>query len=410
MKPTTLLLACLFVLLSPSILLACGGCTDAVLLMRLPWAGYGILLVWLWILVMLVFRWRLRESRFDAVVPPVRRSTLVVFAVFGSVGYVGLAMLTMGSVLLPSICIGFVWMAYIVVRIIVDASRLIHKDISGVQAPLLIHSGFLAIGIAIIGYSQTRANTLEHCIGCLRYGHHIELFSKIMPKIVAQGDKAVGPLIRAVNAAVNDKDEFTKMNTLRNATFCLACIGGPDAEQCLSDLLKQHANPSDFYDIRWYQGACFAYARCAGPKAVEDLVALFENMPKTEKTDDRWFFVVALAMTGSKQGIAFALDHMELLFDQMESGGNGSDMRVAQTTAERLVFEISPKALTQIPAHRDWVLVGATWRADPRPNDYTSQFFWTESSQKLLRPTQEIKAAWRREGSSTRKRWAECFE
>jgi hypothetical protein len=53
MKPTNLLLACAVVLSSPRLLLACGGCTDAVLLMVSPWAGFGILFVWLWIFVML---------------------------------------------------------------------------------------------------------------------------------------------------------------------------------------------------------------------------------------------------------------------------------------------------------------------------------------------------------------------
>src|SRR3972149_3908346 len=108
MKPATLLLACAFVPSSPTLLLACGGCTDAVLLMTLPWAGFGILVVWLWIFAMLATRWRLRKRDASSAARLVRGSTLGVFAILGSVGYIGLAFLTMGSLLLPGLFIGFV--------------------------------------------------------------------------------------------------------------------------------------------------------------------------------------------------------------------------------------------------------------------------------------------------------------
>jgi hypothetical protein len=232
-----------------------------------------------------------------------------------------------------------------------------------------------------------------------------------MPRIVADGQKAVGPLIRATNEAIDNKDGYTRMNTMKHATFCLACIGGPEAERFLSDLVKQHANPSDFYDVKWYRGACFAYARCAGPRAANDLVVLFENMPHTEERDDRTFLLVALAVTASKYGVAFVLDHMDLLFKYVNnSGWEGNQRRVVQAVAECLVFGTDPKALTQLPVFRDMGLMGSTWLAEPRPSDYNSEFFWTESSENRLRSPEEIEAAWRVDSASIHKRWADLLK
>jgi hypothetical protein len=291
-----------------------------------------------------------------------------------------------------------------------DVFRVIGKGASGLRTPLMTHGAFFATVIALIAYFQLKVSTLEHCVGCLGYGHHTQLYSIIMPRIVAHGQEAVGALIHATNEAIGDTDDFRRMNTLKNTTFCLACIGSPEAEEFLAELLEEHANPSDFYDVRWYEGACFAYARCAGPRAVNDLVTLFEKMPRTEERDERVFLLVALAVTASKRGVAFTLDHMELLFKGMESGRNGSKMRVAQATAECLVFGTDPKALTQIPVYRDCVVAGAVWLAEPRPNDYTSEFFWTESSENRLRPTREIEAAWKKDPASIRKRWADLLQ
>jgi hypothetical protein len=135
---------------------------------------------------------------------------------------------------------------------------------------------------------------------------------------------------------------------------------------------------------------------------------LFENMPHTKERDDRTFLLVALTVTASEQGVAFALDHMDLLLKGM-NGWEGSESRVIQSAAECLVFGADPKALRQIPVYRDWGLMGAVWLADPRPNDYTSEFFWTESSEKRLRPTEEIEAAWRKDSASIQKRWADLL-
>ena len=313
--------------------------------------------------------------------------------------------------LLPSFLIGFVWTVYLVIQFVVTVLRFVSKRDSGFRTPLVVHGAFLMMVIVLIACCQTKANTLDHCIGCLGFGRHPPLFSKIMPRIVANGQEAVGPLIRATNEALGNKDGYTRANTIKHATFCLGCIGGPEVEDFLSELVKQHANPSDFCDLLWYRGACFAYARCAGPRAANDLMVLYENMPHTEERDDGTFLLVALALTASKQGVAFTLEHMELLFRYMnDTGWDGNQRRVVQAAAECLVFGTDPKALLQIPVYRDCGLEGAIWLAEPRPNDYTSEFFWTASSENRLRPTEEIEAAWRKDSASIQQRWADLLK
>ncbi len=118
MKRAVPFLACLLILASPRLLMACGGCTDAALRMTWPWAGSGILLVWFWVLAAFVMR-RIRRDPSTARIV-VRGSTFLVFLLLGSVGYIGLVILTAGSFLLPSLLLGFIWLLYLIVRLLRD--------------------------------------------------------------------------------------------------------------------------------------------------------------------------------------------------------------------------------------------------------------------------------------------------
>jgi hypothetical protein len=402
--------AALMVLCLPTRLLACGGCTDAVLLMTLPWAGFGALFLWVWVLTMLAIRWWTRRRGAVSAHAIVRGSTLATFAVLGSVGYVLLAFLCAGSLLLPSLLVGFVWAVYMFIRFGVDLFRLAYAHHTEMRLPVLMHSVFILVAIAFVMAAQAKANSLEHYLACLGYGRHTAMYAKVMPGIVAHGPDAVRPLIQATNDALENDDTYTQVNTVVNATFCLAQIGGPESEAFLSALLRQRSEPSDFVGHQLLKAACFAYSRCAGPRAVNELITVFERRPTTKDSDDRWIPLVALVITGSKQGVAFALDHMELLLRQMESGGDGNEMRVVQSALECLVMGSDPKALTEIPVYRDCQLMGATWYAEPRPDDYNSEFFWIASSEARLHPSQELALKWKENSASICKRWAELLE
>ena len=174
-------------------------------------------------------------------------------------------------------------------------------------------------------------------------------------------------------------------------------------------MIRQQPPPKDWLELQWYKDVCFAYARCAGPRAVNDLVALFEKLPHDKDDDRRWVPLTALAVTGSKQGVLFVLDHMSPLLNQAETTSDGSAAKVIQATADYLVFGSDRQGLVGIPVFRDTLLVGDTRFAD-NPADYASQFFWTETTEKQPRPMQEIKAAWQKDSTSVRKRWAELLK
>ena len=77
-------------------------------------------------------------------------------------------------------------------------------------------------------------------------GHHAELYSNILPKIVARGQVAVRPIIKLAEQALHSEDEFVRMHTMTNTSFCLACIGGPDAEQFLGHVIRQQPPPKEW--------------------------------------------------------------------------------------------------------------------------------------------------------------------
>jgi len=407
MKPITGVAACLVLPCAPKPLLACGGCTDASILITTPWAGFGALFLWAWIVVILGACWCVRGAGNAGTV--VRHSTLIVFGFLGSVGYVVLWFLTMGSLLLPSFLIGFVWAVYVVVRLLIDAARFFRKRTPELCVRLPIHGAFLLAAAAVIAYGRAKVNTLEHQIASLRYSQP-QVCSKVMPGIVARGEDAVEPLVQAARDALDNDDDYVRGNILIASTFCLAGIGGRQAEQFLAELLNERVDFADVSDRRWHKAACFSYARCAGPRAADDLVALFQRMPHRENGDDRWVPLVALAITGSREGVLFVLDHMDLLLRGLEWGGDGNERRVLQAAAEALVLGSDVRLLREIPAYRAVFLVGAIWRAEPRPNDYTFEFFWTRSSESRLRPPEEIAATWKKDSAAIRKRWAELLQ
>jgi hypothetical protein len=140
------------------------------------------------------------------------------------------------------------------------------------------------------------------------------------------------------------------------------------------------------------------------------LIDRFEEMPADADRDDRWIPQVALLVTSSKEGVAFVLDHFDWLLDQMEVNRDGNEASVLHAAAESLVFGNDPCALREIPVFRDVELMGATSAAEPRPNDYNSDFFWIASGKASLRAEQEIRSEWERNSAAIRRRWMDLLE
>ena len=410
MKAFVSIIACLSALATPKTATACGGCTDSVLLMTLPWAGFGILFLWAWVLTMLGVRQRQCRNDSGNTKPLVHGATLAIFAILGSAGYAALWYLTMGSFLLPSLVVGFVWALYVTIRLIVDALGTLLGTSPQPRTRLLVHSLFFVAAFVVVVFFQTKAHSLDHYIACLGYGHHRPMYSTVMPAIVARGKDSVAPLIEATNKAMENDDRYTRSNVIVHATYCLAQIGGPEAEEFLAGLVTQHLDPDDFGYYHAYRAIHFAYARCAGPRAVNNLIRVFEQMPPDADIDERWVPLVSLLATGSKEGIVFVLDHMEVLLQGMDHASDGNAQKVVKAALGCLAFEAAPEALKQIPVYRDVTLLGDVSVADPRPNDYNSEFYWTANSEGCLHSEEEIRSAWEDDSDSIRKRWMEQFD
>ncbi len=231
-----------------------------------------------------------------------------------------------------------------------------------------------------------------------------------MPELVARGDEAVGPLILATDKALVNDDTYYRSNVIVKATYCLSRIGGPEAEEHLAQLLRQYRDSDDFGYRHAYKGVHFAYARCAGPRAVTELVRIFEEMPVDKDRDNRWIPLAALLVTGSREGVAFVLDNFEILLERMEGGMDGNERRVLQSATGCVVFGSDRQALREIPVYREMELSGATSVAGPRPNDYSSDFFWIRSSEADLRQADEIRSEWEERSAMIRKRWMDLLE
>lgn len=359
---------------------------------------------------MLGVRWCLRRRSPESIQTTVRTSTLAIFALLGSFGYVALAFLTMGSVLLPGLVVGSLWAVYLTIRLAVDVFRVLFQNSPHHRASVLVNGLFFVAVLVAVVLLQTKANSLEHYIACLGYGDHSAMYSKLMPGIVARGKEAIGPLIEATNKAMANDDEYTRANVVVHATFCLSRIGGPEAEKFLAGLVKQHRDPDDFGYRRGYKAVHFAYARCAGPRAVNDLVRVFDEMPSDADMDDRWIPLIALLITGSKEGIEFVFDHMDILLERLEFGADGNERSVIQAALGELVFGSDPQALKEIPVYRDIELMGDTSIAEPHFNDYNSEFFWTQLSKSRLHQEEDIRSEWETNEAAIRQRWSEVLD
>ena len=58
--------------------------------------------------------------------------------------------------------------------------------------------------------------------------------------------------------------------TVTQACYCLARIGGPNAEKALREIVKRLGGRTEIDDGRWPLVACCSYGECAGTRAVPD--------------------------------------------------------------------------------------------------------------------------------------------
>jgi len=235
----TLLLACLAIVLSPAEAIACGRCTDSLIIMDLPWAGLGTLLVWLWIGTTVAARLCLGGRDAGSGLISATAGTLIVFALLGAVGSPGLYRATLASQILPSLFVGIVWFLYLAIRIAIDLVRLVvGRDPAArtaARTSLAFDGGFLLTALLLVAAAQTRARSLDYRIDCLRFGSNTAILSPLMPGIVADGDKAVAPLIRACREAIardNPVEERGWVACYRSPVSARRSCQRPESPEC----------------------------------------------------------------------------------------------------------------------------------------------------------------------------------
>ena len=265
----------------------------------------------------------------------------------------------------------------------------------------------LAAGLVVRG-ALSRQRPIEQTVYLAKWPIDHFTIEILIPELLARGDEAVEPLIGNVEERFSREVEF---GTLAQV-FCLGRIGGARAEQFLRETLRDRVrfeHPTH-RSVRWEEFTCFAYAECAGERAVADLRGLYERSADPAK-NGRWAILAALAKTGSREGALFALDHIQELFqvldERPDSGGDGAATEIAQAraraTAATLLAAEGPDQLRQIPVYR--ILRYRPFRSGREDDNLAAEFVWPESLTDSLPSTRELRDTWRESGIGIRERW-----
>ncbi len=323
-----------FLLLAPLVpraALACGFCSDRELAVWTPFAGALTVLWFLWMISLLVMKsvmkrrgWKERD------IAPVR-SIFKTFALSGVI--VILVGILGGGFHWPGVLIATPWSVYLVIKLISGLrrkawrtdesgspgtepqrtprmSRLASHQVSpgATKAFFILNATFLALAALSIPASYVYADSTSRMIALLDYpcsGTKIVL----IPGLIGKGEASVGPLVEASRRALETKAGPRRKWILDGTLFCLGRIGGADAEAFLSKVVAERVDFQDNMDSEWQKTACFAYAECAGARAVPLLVGVYERCETAKVNDARKTVLAALSKTGSEEGAAFVREH-----------------------------------------------------------------------------------------------------
>ena len=183
--------------------------------------------------------------------------------------------------------------------------------------------------------------------------------SVLIPGLIRKGKAAVGPLVEASRQAFEIKSWPRRKWILDGTLFCLGRIGGADAEAFLSKVVAERVDFQDNMDSEWQKTACFAYAECAGARAVPALIEVFKRCEGDPAGGFNWVPLAALVRTASRDGVVFALDNMEVLVRSAERGNN----TVARVAAGALLFMPSPVELAALPVQKHAKTDLSKWRS-----------------------------------------------
>lgn len=365
---------------------------------------------WLAAVYLLRFWWKRKGVDLSAAAPG--RSALSVIAAAGIGGFIWFKVLTVGGGLGLGIALCGVWLAYLfgllvahwVTRTALEPARRVARSF------VLLNGVFFVLAVATVGFGAARAGTLDQAIVPLSYSPAArEVYQLVMPRIIRSGDEAVKPLIVACERAVERVDDLDNAFVVSRASFCLAKIGGPEAEQFVGKLVRERVDFSTgcVYS-EWAHHVCFAYAECAGDRAAPDLIALYERRGHGRWAESRYAVLAALVKTGGKVGVLFALDHIDELLALDED--DVSDYDCIAEVVDGLIDSHEPDELRRLPLYGRNLFGGL----DRVPVESIREDSAEDLVTKLpprgeIRWRNDVVQRWRTMGQDTLQRWRERF-
>lgn len=321
----------LLVPIVPRAALACGFCSDRELAVWTPFAGAVTALWLLWMISLLVMKSLMKRRGWkERDIAPVR-SIFKTFALAGVI--VILVGILGGGFHWPGALIATPWSVYLVIKLISGLrreawrtdesgspdtepqrtprmSRLASHQVSpgATKAFFILNATFLALAALSVPASYIYAGSTSRMIALLDYPCS-GTKTVLIPGLIRKGEAAVGPLVDASTQALKARSGPRQTWILNGTLFCLGRIGGPDAEAFLSKVVAERVDFQDSMDSEWQKTACFAYAECAGGRAVPVLVGVYQRCETAKVDDARKTVLAALSKTGSEEGAAFVREH-----------------------------------------------------------------------------------------------------
>ena len=370
-------------------MIACGGCTDLSIGLRLPFISSWCWLMLAWLLAVIVLRLAWPAAATVLGLPRGWASVVIGVLVVG--GWIVLASSIWVGWLVPAFLILPIWIVYLMVKFAQSAQRCPSRSKRGPAVGF--HGCWLAALLLVLAYAVVRSGSIAHLVAYLNT-HSRDQAGVVVPGLIARGEEAVGPLICATEAAVGSDD----WHALRASLLCLARIGGPDAEGCLARIVSQVGADGTDWQL-WHRCAFAAYAECAEARSVPTLMETYNRV----RDRDKWSVLAAWAKTRTPEALAFVFTHIDALFEGAESK-LGDRARTARLTLHVLLSEPDVDALRDLPLYRHIFVFGGVRSAPGTEKASYQYFFWTSEDDSLT--AAELRKIWKENANTIREQWS----
>jgi hypothetical protein len=246
------------------------------------------------------------------------------FLLTGMLVYIGLVVLTMGSLLGPALIVGCVWLVFTAISTVKlrrrrergneeddeeegaatgaertpRMERLAPRSVlcpRATRMALALNGVFLALAIVAVPVSYIHARSTARMISLLSYPSS-GTQTVLLPGLIAKGEPAVRPLIDASRSALARDAGAAKRWVLSGTLHCLGRIGGAQAEGFLEEIVRERVDFADVMEAPWQKTACLAYAECAGRRAAPLLVEVYGRIGEADARDARDAVIKALRL------------------------------------------------------------------------------------------------------------------